>query len=174
MEGNSQCSSSTHVHDHIEYHGASKEQRETHQHDSSEGCRICIVATVEHGVPLMMPKWSQHPWFHRKTSKTRSQDWRCAAPSPHEDMYSTPGPWKGSGLPPGPTSLRGVAKARRPQGSLVLQAAGLLPKASPVQKRIRTPTWALGARRLGLQEEGRASVLVGGGVSALPPPFPKG
>ena len=50
----------------------------------------------------------------------------------------------------------------------------MLPKASPVQKRIRTPTWALGARRLGLQEEGRASVLVGGGVSALPPPFVKG
>ena len=89
-------------------------------------------------------------------------------------MYSTPGPRKGSGLPPGPTSLQGVAKTRRSQGSAVLQAAGLLPKASPVHKRIGTPTWALGARRLGLQEEGRSSVLVGGGVSALPPPFQKG
>ena len=57
---------------------------------------------------------------------------------------------------------------------MVLQAAGLLLEASSVLKRIRTPTWALGARRLGLQEEGRASVLVGGGVSALPPPFLKG
>ena len=55
----------------------------------------------------------------------------------------------------------------------VLITAGLLPKASPVQKRIRTPTRALGARRLGLLEEGRALVLVGGGVSALPPPFLK-
>ena len=86
-------------------------------------------------------------------------------------MYSTPGPRKGNGLPPGPTSLRGVAETRRPQGSTALHAAGLLPKDSAVQKRIRTPTWALGGRRLGLQEEGRASVLVGGGVSALPPPF---
>ena len=58
-------------------------------------------------------------------------------------------------------------------GSVVLQAAGLPPGASSVLKRIRTPTRALGARRLGLQEEGRASVLVGGGVSALPPPFLK-
>ena len=57
---------------------------------------------------------------------------------------------------------------------MVLLAAGLLLEASPVQKRIRTPKWALGARRLGLQEEGRASVLVGGGVSALPPLFQKG
>ena len=116
---------------------------------------------------------SQPPWFHQKTSKTRSQDRRWAAPSLHEDMYSTPGPRKGSGLPPGLTSLRGVAKTRRSQGSAVLKAAGLLPMASPVQKRIRTPTQALGARRLGLQEEERASVLVGGGVSALPPLFLK-
>ena len=77
-------------------------------------------------------------------------------------------------MPPGPTSPRGVAKTRRPHGFAVLQAAGPLLKASPVHKRIRTPTWALGARRLGLQEEGWVSVLVGGGVSALPPPFQKG
>ena len=44
------------------------------------------VATVEHGVPLMMPKWDQHPWFPRKSSKTRSQDRRWATPSSHEDM----------------------------------------------------------------------------------------
>ena len=64
-------------------------------------------------------------------------------------------------------------KTRRSLGSVVLQAAGLLLEASSVLKRIRKPTRALGARRLGLQEEGRASVLVGGNVSALPPPFPQ-
>ena len=69
---------------------------------------------------------------------------------------------------------RASLKTRRPLGSVVLPAAGLLLEASSVQKRTGTPTQALGARRLGLQEEGQASVLVGGGVSALPPPFLKG
>ena len=36
-------------------------------------------------------------------------------------------------------------------GPVALQAVGLPPEASSGLKRIRTPTWALGARRLGLQ-----------------------
>ena len=48
-----------------------------------------------------------------------------------------------------------LLKTRGLLGSVVLLPAGLPPGASSVVKRIRTPTWALGARRHGLQEEGR-------------------
>ena len=51
-------------------------------------------------------------------------------------------------------------------GPVAMQAVGLPPRASSVLKRIRTPTWALGARRLGLQEEGRGLGLGRWGVSA--------
>ena len=57
-------------------------------------------------------------------------------------------------------------KTRGLLGSVVLQAAGLLLGASSVLKRIRTPTRALGARILGLQEEGRGLGLGRWGVSA--------
>ena len=75
-----------------------------------------FVATVGHGVPLMMPKWDQHPWSSRKASKTRSQDRRWATPSPYKDVQGTTGPQKGSGLPPGPTSLRGIARDKEVPG----------------------------------------------------------
>ena len=65
-----------------------------------------------------------------------------------------------------------LLKTRGLLGSVVLQAAGLPPRASSVLKRIRTP-WALGARRLGPKKKDGVSVLVGGGVSALRPPFLK-
>ena len=55
--------------------------------------------------------------------------------------------------------LSGVSpRPERSLGSAVLQAARPPPRASSACKRIRSTTWALGARRLGLQEEGRASV----------------
>ena len=47
-----------------------------------------------------------------------------------------------------------LLKTRGLLGSVVLQAAGLLLGASSVLKRIRMLTRALGARRLGFQEEG--------------------
>ena len=37
-------------------------------------------------------------------------------PSPHEDMDNTKGPRKGSGLPLGPTSLRGIAQDKEAPG----------------------------------------------------------
>ena len=67
------------------------------------------VAAVEHGVPLMQPKWDQHHGSTRKASKTWSQDRRWATPSPPKDGQDTPGPREGSGWPPGPTSPRGIA-----------------------------------------------------------------
>ena len=67
------------------------------------------IATVEHGVPLMQPKWDQHHGPTRKASKTWSQDRRWATPSPPEDGQDTPGPREGSGWPPGPTSPWGIA-----------------------------------------------------------------
>ena len=39
---------------------ASRVQREEARRFAKE----VRVATVEHGVPLMMPKWSQHLWFY--------------------------------------------------------------------------------------------------------------
>ena len=57
-------------------------------------------------------------------------------------------------------------------GPVALQAVGLLPGALSVLKKIRTPTWALGPEDLGSKKKDRASVLVSGGVSVLPPPFP--
>ena len=55
-------------------------------------------------------KWDQHPWFPRKARKTQSLDRRWATPSSHEDIQGTTGPQKGSGLPPGPTSLWDIAQ----------------------------------------------------------------
>ena len=75
-----------------------------------------LVATVEHGVHLMMPKWDQHPGPTREASKTRNQDRRWATPSPHKDVQATSGPRKGSGWPPGPTSLRGIAQDEEAPG----------------------------------------------------------
>ena len=86
-----------------------------------------IVATVEHGVPLM------------KASKTRSEDRRWATPSPPEDGQGTLGPQKGvGGLQVQPLS-GALLNPRELLGSVVLQAAGLPPGASSVLKRIRTP-----------------------------------
>ena len=114
------------------------------------------VAKVEHGVSLTMPKWDQHRGPTRKASKTRSQD-RDGPPHllPKMDKArQDPGRGVG-GLRVQPLS-RALLKTRGLLGSVVLQAEGLPPGASSVLKSIRTPTWALGARRLGLQEEGRS------------------
>ena len=92
----------------------------------------------------------------RPTSKTWIQDRRWASPSPPQRRWTSSTKtlgeeWvaSGSNLSPGETP-----DGRRP-GPVALQAAGLLPGVLSILKRIRTPTWALGARRHGLQEEGR-------------------
>ena len=59
-------------------------------------------------------------------------------------------------------------------GSIALQAAGLLPGALSVLKRIRTLTRALGARRLGLQEEGQGLGLGRWGCQRTISTFSKG
>ena len=59
-------------------------------------------------------------------------------------------------------------------GPVTLQAAGLLLKALSILKRIRTLTWALGARRLGSQEEGRGLGLGRWGCQSTTSTFPKG
>ena len=67
-----------------------------------------------------------------------------------------------------------LLQTRWPLGSVGLQAAGLPLGASSVLKRIRTPTRALGARRLGLQEEGRGLGLGRWGCQRTTSTFPKG
>ena len=114
------------------------------------------------------------PWAHQVGKQDTDPRLDMGTPSPYEDVQGTSDPGRGvGGLRVEPLSAASL-KTRRLLGSVVLQAAGVLLEASSILKRIRMPTRALGARRLGLQEEGWASVLVGGGVSALPPPFTKG
>ena len=110
----------------------------------------------------------------RKASKTWSQDRRWATPSPPRRRWTssakTPGEeWMASwsNLSPGQTP------DGRHSGSVTRPAAGLLPCALSVLKTIRMPMRALGARRLGLQEEGHSLGLGRWGVSPLPPPFLK-
>ena len=102
----------------------------------------------------MQPKWDQHHGPTRKASKTWSQDRRWATPSPPKMDKIRQDPGRGVGglrVQPLP---RVSHQTRWLPGPVALQAVGLPPGASSVLKRIRTPTGALGARRLGLQEEG--------------------
>ena len=78
---------------------------------------VAYVATMEHGVPLMQPKWNQNHGPTRKASKTWSQERRWATQSPPEDGQDTPGPQEGSGWPLGPTSPRGIAPDKVASGS---------------------------------------------------------
>ena len=125
--------------------------------------QVGSVATVEHGVPLMMPKWDQHPRPTKEASKTQSQDWRWATPSPHEDVQGTPEPRKGSGWPPGPTSLWGIAQdkeapgfrgpagGRTTPGGLIrteedknANTGGRRPKTSAPRRRTGSWSWSVG------------------------------
>ena len=142
--------------------------------EASLDIHFVLVATVEHGVPLMMPKWDQHRGPTRKVCKTRSQSRRWEAPSPPKDGQDTPGPREGSGWPPGPTSPHDVAPDKVAFGFPCPAGGRTTPGASFVLKRIRTPMRALGARRLGLQEEERSLGLSRWGCQRNTSTFPKG
>ena len=133
------------------------------------------VATVEHGVPPMQPKVGPTPWAHQEGKQDNESRQEMGHPiSSRIWTRKCQDPGRGvGGLRVQP--LPGASlQTRWLLGSVVLQAAGLPPGASSILKRIRTPTRALGARRLGLQEEGQSLGLGRWGCQRTTSSFPKG
>ena len=132
------------------------------------------VATVEHGVPLMQPNWDQPMGLLGRQAR---RGVKTGVGPPHllpkkmDKLCQDPGRGVG-GLRVQP--LPGYHTRGMASGSHSPAGGRATPGASSVLKRIRTPTWVLGARRLGLQEEGRGLGLGRWGSQRITSTFPKG
>ena len=92
-----------------------------------------------------------------------------------EDGQGMPGPWKESGWPPDPTSLRGIAQDRGASGFRGHAGGRTTPGGFVRTKEDKNANArALGARTLGLQEEGQSLGLGRWGCQRTISTFPKG
>ena len=112
-----------------------------------------IVATVEHGVPLVLPKWVHSLWAQDEDGQGQepSQAGGFTLRPRESQARSTPTEGSGPGVLPGPRIT--PEDTEDPEGPSSRQEAGLPLGCLPAPLRISSPPQA---RRLGKQGEGGA------------------